>query len=159
MTMSDNPQPDKIRTLFDLFNEIGIVNQLSSTRFDRVLPEGLTRSQFSVLNNFVRLGGTRTPLQLARAFQVTKGAMTNTLKRLQARGSITLSVDPADKRGKIVKITKSGRALRERAIKVASAELAEVAALFNGAQIDDRLIDDMLSNLRKIRELLDNARN
>lgn len=159
MTKPDSPQPDKVRALFDLFNEIGIVNQLSSTRFDRVLPEGLTRSQFSVLNNFVRLGGTRNPLQLARAFQVTKGAMTNTLKRLEARGSITLSVDPVDKRGKIVKITKSGRALRERAIKAASAELSEVATLLSGAQMDDHLLDDMLSNLRKIRELLDSARD
>ena len=154
MRKSDSSQADKTRTLFELFNEIGIVNQLSSTRFDRVLPDGLTRSQFSVLNNFVRLGGTRTPLQLARAFQVTKGAMTNTLKRLEARGSITMSVDPADKRGKLIKITKSGRALRERAVKLASAELAEIGALF-----DDDLLDKMLPQLRKIRELLDVARN
>ena len=154
MSKSDRSQADKTRDLFELFNEIGIVNQLSSTRFDRVLPDGLTRSQFGVLNNFVRLGGTRTPLQLARAFQVTKGAMTNTLKRLEARGCITMSVDPADKRGKLIEITKSGRALRERAVKSASAELAEIGALF-----DDDLVDDMLPQLRKIRELLDVARN
>ena len=69
------PEPE---LLFTLFNEIGIGNQLSSTRFERALPKGLTTSQFSVLNNFVRLGGTRSPKQLANAFQVTKGAMTNT---------------------------------------------------------------------------------
>ena len=36
---------------FAVLNEIGIINQLSSTRFEALLPGGLTQPQFSVLNN------------------------------------------------------------------------------------------------------------
>jgi DNA-binding MarR family transcriptional regulator len=35
-------------------------------------------SQFKVLNHLVRLGDGTTPAKLAKAFQITKGAMTNT---------------------------------------------------------------------------------
>ena len=117
--------------LFALFNEIGIVNQLASTRFERALPEGLTVSQFSVLNNFVRLGGTRSPSQLAEAFQVTKGAMTNTLEKLKAKGCVSIKPDPADGRAKVVTITRKGAALREKAIRAASPAFADMAT---GAQ-------------------------
>ena len=72
--------------VFRLFNEIGIISQLSGTILARVLPHGLSMAQFGVLNNFVRLGGERTPAGLAEAFQVTRGAMTNTLTRLEAQG-------------------------------------------------------------------------
>ena len=71
-----------------MFNEIGIISQLSSNRLERVLPEGMSVAQFSVLNHLVRLGGSWAPSRLARAFQVTKGAMTNTLQRLEAQGLI-----------------------------------------------------------------------
>src|SRR3712207_5255456 len=50
---------------FRVFNEIGIIEQLSRTMFERVMPDGLTVPQFSVLNHFVRLGGERSPAQLA----------------------------------------------------------------------------------------------
>jgi len=66
--------------LYAFFNEIGIINQLFSTAFRRALPDGMTSAQFTVLNHFARLGGERTPAQLAASFQVTKGAITNTLQ-------------------------------------------------------------------------------
>ncbi len=139
--------------LFEFFNEIGIINQLSSTRFERVLPDGLTLSQFSVLNNFARLGGTRTPAQLANAFQVTKGAMTNTLKKLAARGCIELQPDPADGRSKIVAVTPAGLKLRETAIKAALDELSDI-----GAQVDTKWVAQVLPKLREVRSALDEAR-
>ncbi len=139
--------------LFEFFNEIGIINQLSSTRFERVLPDGLTLSQFSVLNNFARLGGTRTPAQLANAFQVTKGAMTNTLKKLAARGCIELQPDPADGRSKIVAVTPAGLKLRETAIKAALNELSDLEAL-----LDTQWIVEVLPQLREVRSALDAAR-
>ena len=49
---------DKTPLAFVLLNEIGIINQLSSARFEAALPNGLNQPQFSVLNNFARLGGT-----------------------------------------------------------------------------------------------------
>ena len=140
-------------TLFTLFNEIGIINQLASTRFERVLPENLTLSQFSVLNNFVRLGGSRTPAQLARAFQVTKGAMTNTLQKLAARGCITIETDSNDRRSKQVNITRKGEALRDRAIAQANAALESLAV-----HLDLTTLEDTLDRLQQIRKALDENR-
>ena len=57
--------------VFTYFNEIGIISQLSTVLFEQSLPEGLTLSQFSVLNWFVRVDVEATPGRLARAFQVT----------------------------------------------------------------------------------------
>ena len=141
-------------TLFAFFNEIGIVNQLASTRFERALPEGLTLSQFSVLNNFARLGGTRTPAQLTSAFQVTRGAMTNTLKKLEARKAVRIDNDPEDGRGKIVSITRSGLALRNRAIKSAMTELEPISDF-----VDMTWVEKMLPELRSLRAHLDRARD
>ena len=104
--MDENTSQDLV--FFKVFNEIGIIHQLGSTAFEKTLPDGLKISQFSVLNHFVRLGDDSTPLQLANAFQVTKGAMTNTLKRLLDRELITIRPDPKDGRRKRVFITEKG---------------------------------------------------
>ena len=74
--------------LSGFFTEIGIISQLSFKAFEQVLPRGLTVSQFSVLNNLSRLGDGKSPSVLANAFQVTKGAMTNTLAKLEAGGLV-----------------------------------------------------------------------
>ena len=94
----------KQQALFTLFNEIGIISQLSSARLARMLPHGLTVAQFSVLNHLVRLEGDWSPARLAAAFQVTKGTMTSTLQRLVAKGLISLEPDPSDGRAKHVKL-------------------------------------------------------
>jgi hypothetical protein len=57
---------------FRLFNEIGIIEQLSRARFEARLPQGAPCPHFSVLNHLMRVEDGRTPLELARAFQVPK---------------------------------------------------------------------------------------
>jgi len=59
------------------------------------MPHGLGLAQFSVLNHFVRLGEARTAAELTAAFQVTKGAMTNTVQRLEAQDFVSLTADNA----------------------------------------------------------------
>ena len=140
--------------LFQLLNEIGIVNQLSSNAFNRLLPDGLTVAQFSVLNNFVRLGGTRTPAGLASAFQVTRGTMTNTLGRLSAAGLVRIEADPNDGRGKIVSITARGRRMRERCVRDSSAVLLELFGDLDRAQVEAAL-----PLLRTLRERFDRDRD
>ena len=148
---SKPPDPDQ---LFILFNEIGIVNQLSTNRFERALPDGLTQSQFSVLNNFVRLGGSRSPKQLADAFQVTKGAMTNTLDKLAKKGAIKISPDPNDGRAKIVTLTPRGRKMRERAIAAAGPAFKDVADVIAAEDVEQ-----VIPFLQKLRAFLDTHRD
>jgi DNA-binding MarR family transcriptional regulator len=94
---------------FELFNEIGILAQLSRALFEARLPKGLTVPHFSVLNHLVRLGDGKTPLALARAFQVPKTTRTHTLSGLEARGLVDLAPNPRDGRSKRVRLT-PGRA-------------------------------------------------
>ena len=145
-------QTDPLLAAF--FNEIGIIAQLSGTAFDRVLPEGLTRSQFAVLNHFVRLGGPRSLVDLARSFQVTKGAMTNTTAKLAAKGLIIVSPDPADGRAKLVDITEEGRAMRERCIATLATVFGKMREAFPPEEIGP-----LMEPLTRIRRWLDEHRD
>ncbi len=139
---------------FRVFNEIGIIEQLSRTLFERVMPDGLTLPQFTVLNHFVRLGGEHSPARLAGAFQVTKQTMTSTLQRLERGGYVAIRPDPADGRAKIVSITPEGRAMRERCVQALEPALAHMATL-----IDDASLEALLPGLVKLRRVLDEDRS
>lgn len=139
--------------LFTFFNEVGIIEQLARSRLERVLPAGLKAPHFGVLNHLVRLGDQTSPLRLARAFQVSKGTMTNTLQRLEARGLIELRADPEDGRGKQVRLTAKGRAMRETAIKAIAPAMAELATRFPESEFQK-----VLPLLQSVRAYLDEAR-
>tara|TARA_R110000868_G_scaffold111476_2_gene301008 strand:- start:5062 stop:5538 length:477 start_codon:yes stop_codon:yes gene_type:complete len=152
--MSDK-RPDTHALWFEVFNEVGIIEQLSRNAFERVLPVGLSLAGFTVLNHFVRLRKTEAaPSELASAFQITKGAMTNTLKRLEALGYATLSANPSDGRGKIVRITAKGRKAREKSIAALAPHLTEIAKTLSS---DDALA--ALPFLRQLRIFLDAERD
>jgi DNA-binding MarR family transcriptional regulator len=104
----------KDRPDVQVFAEIGAIDQLATVRIERVLPDGLTHAQFMVLNHLVLRGQAFTPAQLARTFQVTKGAMTNTVQRLSAAGLIAIEGDEHDGRKKQLTITQAGVAAHER---------------------------------------------
>lgn len=130
-----NQREDSVSTYFRLFNEIGIIAQLSGNKLERVLPDGMSLAQFSVLNHFCRLGGAWSPTRLALAFQVTKGAMTNTLQRLEAQGFVTIRADLEDTRAKVVEITDAGRSAREAAIRATGPIIMELADLIPLADV------------------------
>jgi DNA-binding MarR family transcriptional regulator len=118
------------------------------------LPDGLKVSQFAVLNHLVRLGGAWSPLRLARAFQVTKGAMTNTLQRLEKRGLVKIAPDPGDGRAKLVTITGAGRDMRSRCVASVDPLLAELSTV---VAPDD--LSAALPVLEQVRKHLDKRRD
>ncbi len=140
--------------VFRFFNEIGIIEQLARNSFERVLPHGLKVSRFAVLNHFVRLGGEKSPAELARAFQVTKGAMTNTLQRLQAAGLVAVRPNPEDGRSKLVSITDAGRRARDESVAAVGPLLAELEGEFSEAEFAAAL-----PFLERLRATLDAARD
>ncbi len=146
--MTDDP------LAFRVLNEVGIISQLATTMFEQVMPHGMTLAQFSILNHFVRLGGERSPLELARAFQVTKGTMTSTLQRLEARGSIAIRPDPSDGRGKIVSITPAGRKARQAALAAVGPHMARLEH-----SISHEALETLLPALTELRQVLDQARS
>ena len=124
-----------VAAMFRFLNEIGIIAQLSGAAFEKVMPGTMTLSQFTVLNHLTRLGGNRTPLQIANAMQVTKGTMTNTLGHLERAGWIAIRPDEKDGRSKRVDITESGRAAHGDAVKSVAPELVWLCGVLNPTQV------------------------
>ncbi|ETA52959.1 MarR family winged helix-turn-helix transcriptional regulator [Ponticoccus alexandrii] len=98
-----------------LFSELLTADQLLRARLTKVLPNRMEISHFSVLNQLAR-GGEKTPAQLAKAFHVTRGAMTNTLSKLEIAGYVHIRPDWDDARRKLVSISPAGRAARDAAL-------------------------------------------
>jgi DNA-binding MarR family transcriptional regulator len=111
-----------------LFGELFMADQLARGRISRVLPKGMELSHFSVLNHLAGLNEERTPAQLARAFHITRGAMTNTLARLEAAGHIHIRPDWDDARQKFVAISPAGRAARDAAVAAVAPLIGDVVA-------------------------------
>ena len=140
--------------VFAVFNEIGIISQLSTALFQKRLPDGIHVSHFSILNHLSRRNFDETPVMLADAFQVTKGTMTHSLQVLEKRGFVRLEPNAADGRSKIVRITDEGRAFRNEAI----ASLAPAVGQLTGLLDPDRL-SALLPELTRLRMLLDENRD
>lgn len=107
--------PGRDPLMIVLFSEIVIIEQLARSRLMKALPKGMELSHFMTLNHLAGVGGEKTPVQLARAFHVTKGAMTNTLQRLDAAGYVHIRPDWEDARRKWVALSPAGQGARDRA--------------------------------------------
>jgi DNA-binding MarR family transcriptional regulator len=133
-----------------LFSELFMADQLARGRLAKVLPKGMELSHFSVLNLLARTPGEKTPAQLARAFHVTRGAMTNTLARLEWAGYIHIRPDWDDARRKFVSISPAGRAAYDAALAAVTPMLAEVVR-----SIGEARVRAALPVLRDIRAVMD----
>ncbi|RMA44169.1 MULTISPECIES: MarR family winged helix-turn-helix transcriptional regulator [Paracoccaceae] len=126
MTSTDDP------LAVALFSEMFMADQLARNRLSRALPKGMELSHFSVLNQLARTGDEKTPAQLARIFHVTRGAMTNTLGKLEWAGHVHIRPDWDDARRKFVSISPSGRKARDAALEaiapILTATVAEIGA-------------------------------
>ncbi len=99
-----------------LFSEMFMADQLARNALSKVLPKGMELSHFSVLNLLANAGEPKSPGQLARAFHVTRGAMTNTLNKLEWAGHVHVHPDWDDARRKLVTISPAGRKARDTAL-------------------------------------------
>lgn len=150
--MSDKPVD--LRSFFQLFNEISILEQLSRAIFEARLPPGVLVSHFGVLNHLLRVGDGPTPLDLARAFQVPKTTLSHTLMLLERRGWIEMRPNPDDRRSKRVWITPEGRSFRDAAIASLAPDLEVLAA-----RVDPALVTEMLPRIEELRRVLDASRD
>lgn len=128
-----------------LFSEVLAADQLVRARLSKVLPKGMEISHFSVLNHLAGYAGERTPAQLAETFHVTRGAMTNTLGKLEWAGYVHIRPDWEDARRKLVAISPAGRQARDHAV-------GTIAPLIN--QVVEKLGDERVrAALPILREL------
>ena len=133
-----------------LFSEVLGAEQLLRSRLTKVLPKGMEISHFAVLNNLAWRDVERSPAELAEIFHVTRGAMTNTLSKLEWAGYIHIRPDWDDARRKVVSISPAGRQAREAA-------LSQIAPMIT------KVVDDLgeekaraaLPILRELRKQID----
>ena len=148
MAPSACPRPD-----LELFTEIAIIDQLARNRVESRLPAGLSYAGLALLNHFARVGRPENPARLAEAFKVTKGAMTNTLQRLEALGFVAVARDPSDGRRKVVTLTARGVQAQREAQGAVRPQLETLRQAFPQADFDAAL-----PFLRRLRAWLDQHR-
>src|SRR5215470_4484942 len=92
--------------------------RMVARRFDEALrPLGLTHGQFSLLTSLnrpqpARMGGVATLLAMDRT------TLTAALKPLERRGLVAVSVDPEDRRSRVLTLTRAGHALLTKAVPI-----------------------------------------
>jgi DNA-binding MarR family transcriptional regulator len=87
-------------------------------RFDEALrPAGLTSGQFSLL---MSLNRRRPPSigAVAGLLAMDRSTLTANLKPLERRGLVATAVDPDDRRGRLVSLTKLGSAVLRSAVPI-----------------------------------------
>lgn len=148
--MALKPSPSRAGDLaVALFGELFVAEQLSRALMSRALPKGMEVSHFSVLNLLARGTEERTPAQLARAFFVTRGAMTNTLAKLEWAGHIHIRPDWDDARRKLVSISPAGRAARDDALQSVMPVLSDLVS-----ELGEDRVRAALPLLRDLRVML-----
>lgn len=129
-----------------LFGELFMADQLARNRISKALPKGMELSHFGVLNHLARVQEERTPAQLARSFHVTRGAMTNTLAKLEWAGHIHIRPDWDDARRKFVALSPAGRAARDAAVQAIAPMIADVVQALGADRV--RAVLPVLRELR-----------
>lgn len=147
--MADQKDPNDPLAIA-LFSEIFMADQLARSRLTKALPKGMELSHFSVLNHLARSGGERTPAQLAKAFHVTRGAMTNTIHKLEWAGHVHVRPDWDDARRKFVSVSESGRRARDQALQAIAPILSDAVD-----SIGPEKVRAVLPVLREIRNRFD----
>ncbi|MDO5611697.1 MAG: MarR family transcriptional regulator [Paracoccus sp. (in: a-proteobacteria)] len=141
------PEQQPERLAASLFSELLIADQLSRALISRMLPRGMQLSHFSVLNLLAHVNEERTPAELAESFHVTRGAMTNTLARLEWAGHVHIRPDWEDARRKFVSISPAGRAARDAAVAAFMPLISDLVRDIGAERV--RLALPVLRELRK----------
>lgn len=128
-----------------LFSEILATDQILKSRISKVLPKGMELSHFVILNHLAGHSEEVTPAQLAHRFNLTKGAVTNTMKKLEQAGHIHVRPDWDDARRKWVRLSDAGLLSRDTAILLINPIIQDVC---------DRLGDEKLRQaVRLLRDI------
>ena len=128
-----------------LVSEILATDQLLRNKLTRILPAGMGISHFSVLTHLAYTNSEKTPAQLAKVFHVTKGAMTNTLNKLEWAGYVHIRPDWDDARRKMVAISPAGRQARDAALSAIEPIIRTL--------VDEKGADDIRTAIPVLREM------
>ena len=108
---------------------------------------GLRPGWFDILAALRRAGPPyeRNPTELTQATMLSSGGTTKRLDRLVEAGLVERRIDPDDRRGTLVRLTRRGRSVIDRAIESHLRNEEEVLAPLSRS--DRRDLDDLLRTL------------
>ncbi|AKH22338.1 hypothetical protein AAY24_16330 [Sedimenticola thiotaurini] len=113
-------ETDETNALKDeLFIYLGRVYNLGVSRTRDVLSEfNLCMGEFDILLTLRRSAKPHvlTPTELQKSMLITSGGLTKLLHQLEMRGLISRSVQPQDKRSKLVHLTAKGKKTAEKSL-------------------------------------------
>jgi DNA-binding MarR family transcriptional regulator len=121
----------------------GIVDRINGLRrrFSRMLDEtladfGLNDGEWKALGHLQLAGPPhRKPVgQLAKRADLSSGAMTNRLDRLEQAGLVRRVPDPDDRRGVLVELTDAGRTAWEQSVSAQAEKESLVAAALSAEE-------------------------
>ncbi len=146
-------EPEKLRQILIW---IGVANQLTTTRFDRLMNESnLPLPQFTMLNHFSRNPAqSYTVTQLASAFQANQPAMTKTVQHLLEKGYLDFQVSQEDKRVKFHSITAAGLVAHQQAIARIDPDAQLIFAQWSAEEIEM-----LYKSLFRLKNWLDERRD
>ena len=145
-TKTQTPERDHIDRFLDTIRERlpmldpeveGIVDRIGGLqrRFKRAMDETLDEfdldwSEYKLLSLLTREGEVyrSSPGKLARIMELSSGAMTNRLDRLEQAGLVRRLPDPDDRRGILVELTPNGKRVYEDAVGVQGRKESLVAS-------------------------------
>ena len=90
----------------------GLTRRFKRSLNDVLVEHGLTYEEWDVLGALRRAGPPfrRSAGELAKLSELSSGAMTNRLDRLEQAGFVKRHPDPDDRRGVLIELTKAGQA-------------------------------------------------
>jgi DNA-binding MarR family transcriptional regulator len=132
----------------------GIVDRIGglSRRLHRTLDEtlaefGLDSGEYKALCTLAQSGEPfcSTPGRLGKHMELSSGAMTNRIDRLEQAGLVRRRPDPKDRRGVLVEMTEKGRETYERAVGVQAKKEELVTSALDNAE--KKQLNDLLRRL------------
>ncbi|MDX1294095.1 MAG: MarR family transcriptional regulator [Hyphomonas sp.] len=93
-------------------------------------PFGMNYTDLDVLSTLRRSGPPYelAPADLIHAAMITSGAMTACLNRLEKEGMVVRRVSPKDRRGRIVRLTRKGRTLIDKALEARFGDMKQLVS-------------------------------
>lgn len=123
---------------------LGIARRLQKLLDETLAGHGLSHGEWKVLSSLRWAGAPyrRSAGELARIAELSSGAMTNRLDRLEQAGFVRRLPDPGDRRGVLVELTTGGRRHWEKAIGTQAEKEALLASALSKAELEH--LNDLL---------------
>lgn len=150
--MVTRPTEAQVALGWRIFNWIGIIDQLATTRAAKALDElKLPFPQFVMLNHFShRPNEAKTVTGVASALQQPQPGITKTIQKMVARKLLKADPAPGDGRSKLITITPRGLETHARAVAAFVPQFAEV---FSGW--DDAEMETLMRQLDRLKVWMD----